>query len=359
MRTNQIMVRRMGGLAVQQRTRDAFFNATLLAEQWNRETGDCKRVDHFLETGQTREFIAALIEDVEAENANEAEQNCGGLNTRKSGYLERAGIQGDVHTTKKWYVKDADRHGDANTTQKCDSESGDSQEDIHTCKNRYVENAVYQAHTNTRKSGDLGGLEGVGKERLRLVLATSRGRNGGTWMHPLLFIKFAMWLNPRFEVKVLKFVRDKMLEYRDDAGEAYKALSSAVARVVPADRMRAVMATVAKGINYVLWNAHSDGERNLHATDGDMRRLHEYERHLAATIDDGFIRSEEELVGHLRRQWGRRWGAGARPAAGAGRAARPARRRGDSPRGGRLRRPARGHRRGGLGAWGRQKKDMA
>lgn len=290
MRTNQIMVRRMGGLAVQQRTRDAFFNATLLAEQWNRETGDCKRVDVFLKTEQTREFIAALIEDVEAENANETEQNCGGLNTYKSRYLERGDSQEDIHTTKKWYVKDA----------------------------------VYQAHTNTRKSGDLGGLEGVGKERLRLVLATSKARSdrgGGTWMHPLLFIKFAMWLNPRFEVKVLKFVRDKMLEYRDDAGEAYKALSSAVARVVPADRMRAVMATVAKGINYVLWNAHSDGERNLHATDGDMRRLHEYERHLAATIDDGFIRSEEELVGHLRRQWGRRWGAGARPAAGAGREA--------------------------------------
>src|SRR5690554_4776115 len=25
----------------------------------------------------------------------------------------------------------------------------------------------------------------------------SRGQNAGTWMHPYLFIKFAMWLNPR------------------------------------------------------------------------------------------------------------------------------------------------------------------
>lgn len=26
-------------------------------------------------------------------------------------------------------------------------------------------------------------------------------RGGGTWMHPLMFIDFAMWLNPAFKVK--------------------------------------------------------------------------------------------------------------------------------------------------------------
>jgi len=44
---------------------------------------------------------------------------------------------------------------------------------------------------------------------------TSRGKyNGGTWMHPILFVKFAMWLNPRFEVKVIKFIYDQMIAYR-------------------------------------------------------------------------------------------------------------------------------------------------
>lgn len=41
-------------------------------------------------------------------------------------------------------------------------------------------------------------------------------RGGGTWMHPILFMKFAMWLNPRFEVQVIKFVYDQMLRYRDE-----------------------------------------------------------------------------------------------------------------------------------------------
>lgn len=289
------MARRTGGFAVRQRTRDAFFNATLLVEQWNGETGDCKRVDVFLKTEQTREFIRALIEDVEVETADETEQSHGLSNTRKSGYLECADNQGDLHTTKKWHVKGVDNQHDANTTKKWYLECSDG---------------LSAATPNTSQKV---GLDSLSKERLRLVMATSRGRNGGTWMHPLLFIKFAMWLNPRFEVKVLKFVRDKMLEYRDDAGEAYKALASAVARIVPEGRMREVMSTVARGINYVLWNAHSDGERNLHATDEEMRRLHEYERHLAATIDDGFIRSEEALLGHLRRQWRRKWDAARGP----------------------------------------------
>ena len=35
-------------------------------------------------------------------------------------------------------------------------------------------------------------------------LAT-RGKNGGTWMSPLMFINFCMWLNPKFKIKVLKF----------------------------------------------------------------------------------------------------------------------------------------------------------
>jgi hypothetical protein len=31
----------------------------------------------------------------------------------------------------------------------------------------------------------------------------TRGKYGGTFMRPFLFIKFAMWLNPRFELVVI------------------------------------------------------------------------------------------------------------------------------------------------------------
>src|SRR5690606_7255127 len=44
------------------------------------------------------------------------------------------------------------------------------------------------------------------------VYLKSRGKRGGTWMHPYLFVKFAMWLNPKFEYHVIKFVYDQLIE---------------------------------------------------------------------------------------------------------------------------------------------------
>lgn len=57
------------------------------------------------------------------------------------------------------------------------------------------------------------------RDSVYVVSRARADRGGGTWMHPLLFIDFAMWLNPAFKVKVLKFVSDQMLKYRDEAGE--------------------------------------------------------------------------------------------------------------------------------------------
>lgn len=77
---------------------------------------------------------------------------------------------------------------------------------------------------------------------------TCRGKkNGGTWMHPVLFIKFAMYLSPRFEYHVLKFVSDEMIRYRNDAGDAYKELSSAVMKIVPKDYMPKAMKKPRRG----------------------------------------------------------------------------------------------------------------
>ena len=59
---------------------------------------------------------------------------------------------------------------------------------------------------------------------------------GEVWMHPLVFLDFAMWLNPAFKVKVLKFVADQMLFYRNEAGEAYKRLASAISKIVAPKR---------------------------------------------------------------------------------------------------------------------------
>lgn len=95
------------------------------------------------------------------------------------------------------------------------------------------------------------------------LLIKVRGRNtkdgkmpDKVWMNPLLFIKFAMWINPVFEVKVLRFVYDEMIRCRNDAGDAYKELSSAVMTIVPNDFMPKAMKKVGEALNWIVFNSH-------------------------------------------------------------------------------------------------------
>lgn len=131
----------------------------------------------------------------------------------------------------------------------------------------------------------------------------SRGLNSGTWMHPILFVKFAMWLNPRFEVQVIKFVYDQMIAYRNEAGDAYRELASAVAKVVSPNFMKAAMKQIAEGLNWCIFNQHETAIRNQHGDESKMRRLFELERKVASLIEDGFINSQKDIMTYLRRQW--------------------------------------------------------
>ncbi|MCQ4921326.1 KilA-N domain-containing protein, partial [Phocaeicola vulgatus] len=50
----------------------------------------------------------------------------------------------------------------------------------------------------------------IGVYQLLIKVKRRNTKEGKTpdigWMNPLLFIKFAMWIKPAFEVKVLRFV---------------------------------------------------------------------------------------------------------------------------------------------------------
>ena len=41
------------------------------------------------------------------------------------------------------------------------------------------------------------------------VVNIIRGKYGGTWMHPYLFVKFAMWLDPNFMLMGIKLYDDR------------------------------------------------------------------------------------------------------------------------------------------------------
>ena len=123
------------------------------------------------------------------------------------------------------------------------------------------------------------------------------------WMHPYLFIKFAMWINPRFEVQVIKFVYDQMIKYRNDAGDAYISLSSAVSKIVPSAFMAKAMKKIGEALNWVVFNAHEKMIRNKSGEEEKMRELFELEKKLADLINEGFIIDFESAVNYLRKKY--------------------------------------------------------
>ena len=70
-------------------------------------------------------------------------------------------------------------------------------------------------------------------------------------MLPLLFLDFAMWLNPRFKVKVLKFVQDEMIKFRNLAGDAYPEMCKAVHTIIPENIFRDKIVALAKARGFV------------------------------------------------------------------------------------------------------------
>ena len=55
-----------------------------------------------------------------------------------------------------------------------------------------------------------------------------RGENSGTWLHPLLAVDLAMWLDSNFKYDVLKWVQDHLCINRDNAGNTYKEMGKSI-----------------------------------------------------------------------------------------------------------------------------------
>ena len=67
------------------------------------------------------------------------------------------------------------------------------------------------------------------------AIASKRGKYGGTWMHPVIMIDFAMWLSPEIKVRILSWVLDGLINARDDSGESFKDAMSSLSRSFPGE----------------------------------------------------------------------------------------------------------------------------
>jgi len=123
----------------------------------------------------------------------------------------------------------------------------------------------------------------------------NKGINAGTWMHPFLFIKFAMWINPEFELEVIKFVYDQLIEFRHSAGDMYKGLTNSLTKFKDTN-----FSQVAKGLNWIIFDKHESGIRQK-ASQQELKELADLEKKLAFAIDMGYIKSYGQLINEMRK----------------------------------------------------------
>ena len=131
---------------------------------------------------------------------------------------------------------------------------------------------------------------------------TKNGRTRGqVWMHPYLFIKFAMWINPEFEVKVIKFIYDELVKNRHMAGDNYLTLSSAVASLPDADYRSTAIA-----MQWIVFNKTGKNLRQQ-ASEKELQEIFELEHQLTFSINMGFVRNQDELLKLMRRIYSKKY----------------------------------------------------
>jgi len=82
------------------------------------------------------------------------------------------------------------------------------------------------------KESDTGILVTKGNQSVtNSVIETKKGgKEQGTWMHPYMFIDFAMWLSPEFKYNTIKWVHDNLIKFRMESGDNFKAMCAAFNR---------------------------------------------------------------------------------------------------------------------------------
>jgi len=157
--------------------------------------------------------------------------------------------------------------------------------------NELINTIVERENLNSRKSAYL----------------SSRGKNGGTWMHPILFIDFAMWINPSFKYDVIKFVYDEMIKFRNLAGDAYPSMCRAVRSIMPEPIFREKVKDLARSLNIIVYGRHESEMRNKIGDESKIRELYELELQIAQWIDLGFIKDYNSLKSTLTKLYYRKY----------------------------------------------------
>lgn len=124
-----------------------------------------------------------------------------------------------------------------------------------------------------------------------------RGKeNCGTWLHPSLFIDYAMWLNPKFRAKVVIWIADNLLFFRDNGGDAFNELNAALKEKFNLSKIdHGVYVRVAKQIAYKVFGTRDAGQWNYGSQEKQYQR-ERLQRRVINALEFGKFESVQEII---------------------------------------------------------------
>lgn len=148
------------------------------------------------------------------------------------------------------------------------------------------------------------------------LICTVKGKatngKGGTpdkvWMHPYLFIKFAMWLNPRFEVQVIKFVYDQLITLRNQIGDGYKEFSNACAKIgcVTPDDYK----VMARCLNCAVLGKERQSRQRNELTEKEADEIDKISNLFVCAVNNGWITNTDQAKAYFRKEYNDRFQTG-------------------------------------------------
>ena len=89
-------------------------------------------------------------------------------------------------------------------------------------------NKTLQLNNYKKNSSTFKFIKQLQSEGIEQPIISGRGKHGGTWMHPKLFVDFAMWVSVEFKSKVIDYVLDGLIYSRHNAGDYYKDMCATI-----------------------------------------------------------------------------------------------------------------------------------
>ncbi len=119
------------------------------------------------------------------------------------------------------------------------------------------------------------------------ISRTIKGRvNGWTWMHPYMFIDFAMWLSPDFKVMCIEWIYDHLIDLRNQVGDEFKELTHAVKKFLQPVNVEIYKDEI-KMINKLVFGTEAREELRQTATQDQLKMLQVLQKADIKLISEG------------------------------------------------------------------------